>query len=80
MVVFLGENFAKVHETPTTLGSVGDGADVVIGSNRVLWLFQRLHGSIYEAPQFCALQIRPKTVHDLLRIAFIFTQSELWLR
>jgi len=78
--VFLGENFAKVYETPTTLGSVGDGADVAIGRNRVLWLFQGLHGSVCEARQFYAPQMRPKTVHDLLRIAFIFAQIELWLR
>ena len=78
--VVLGKNFAKVHEAPTTPGSVGDGADVVIGSNRGLWLFERLHGSIYKARQVYAPQIRPKTVHDLLRIAFIFAQIELWLQ
>ena len=80
MGVVLGKNFAKVHETPTTPGSVGDGADVVIGSNRGLWLFERLHGPIYKARQFYAPQIRPKSVHDLLRIAFIFAQIELWLQ
>lgn len=78
--VVLGKNFAKEHETPTTPGSVGDGADVIIGSNRGLWLFERLHGSIYKARQVYAPQIRPKTVHDLLRIAFIFAQIELWLQ
>ena len=77
MGMFLGESFAKEHETPTTPGSVGDGADV---ANPVLWLFQGLHGSVCEARQFYAPKIRPKTVHDLLRIAFIFAQIELWLR
>ena len=80
MGVFLVESFGKAHEAPTTPGSLGDGADVVIGSNRGPRLFERLHGSTYKARLVYAPQMRPKTVHDLLRIAFIFAQIELWLQ
>ena len=69
-----------MRETPTPLGSVGDGVDVVIGSNRGPRFFERLNGSTYKARLVYAPQIRPETVHDLLRIAFIFAQIELWLR